>query len=179
MTVLHDPTAIDLALSLECIATSGLALLASLRSVRSSARGVWLAISVALVVYLLNQQGDLHRSVLWWGSDVLEAWGIGVRSRLVLTSCAALVALLGGIAGLALVRLTRGGHPPGRTGVVGLSLFATAALVRSASLLHLLPDHWVDSGLVPACRAVAATGLALVALAAARWPVGGSPRPAS
>jgi hypothetical protein len=165
--LLHDPSPFDLLISTSFLAAIGIiSVLCVRRGIADRRR--WAAVAALLVALLVNQQGDLHESVIRagarWVRHLAEAIGAPTATDLIRAALLIGAAVVG-------VALMRGFGPRGParpTAGFGLLLLLVHAAGRAAADLGAAPGWLGADAIHPFWKTFELAGLMVIAAAALR-----------
>ena len=167
--LLHDPSPFDLLISTSFLAAIGIISVLCIRRGIAD-RGRWAAVAALLAAMLVNQQGDLHESVIragaQWVRHLTQAIGAPaatdlIRAVLLIGAAVVGVALMRGLAPRGPVRPTPG---------FGLLLLLVHAVGRAAADLGAAPGWLGADAIHPFWKTFELAGLITIAAAALRAP---------
>ncbi len=160
MTLLRDADPSGVIVSVGYLLGVAASIREAIRAGSARDRLIWSATAATLVALLVNQQGDLHTWALSEGSDLLESYGIEVRSPPVIVASAAVLLLVGMAAVRLTVTIMRSGWPPGAMATWGLLLIVVHGTSRGAGFLHIPQTGCAAWEPQTPLRAVEAVGVA-------------------
>lgn len=167
--LLHDPSPFDLLISTSFLAAIGIISILCIRRGIADRRR-WAAVAALLAAMLVNQQGDLHESVIRDGARWVRhlAVAIGAPAATDLIRAALLIGAAG--VGVALVRGLAPRGPARLSAGFGLLLLLVHAAGRTATDLGAAPGWLGADAIHPFWKAFELAGLVVIAAAALRAP---------
>lgn len=167
---LHDSTLFDIGISLVFLLTIGALLYRSFRPGQSAgeqSRWVWL--TVALIVLLGNQQGDLQTPLLKMFYGAARTYDIDLNSTAPLLVVGLLYGTACAVLALSLLGSASWNRAPGMWGHIGMGMIFIHAAGRGATFLGLIKGRSHYDGLHLTLVLIEVIGLLLLAVAAIRY----------